>query len=189
MNDEDLTPDEREAFQALARAHDPNDFLEERVVRALRARGLLRSKVIELRWSPAWAIAAAASVIAIFMTGFTVGHMIESRQTTEILTALRQHDAAQAAAMVERTGTAYVQALAALADAQNTPGASGASPGSRQNQAVQAGRQTAVNMLRAAANEVVRLAPEEPLAAHLIQGLDRAAKGDSTAASSQVVWF
>ena len=41
MHDDDLSPDERAAFEALPRERDPGRMLEERTVQALRARGLL----------------------------------------------------------------------------------------------------------------------------------------------------
>ena len=42
MHDDELTPDERTRMRALPRELDPDDSLEERTVRALRAEGLLR---------------------------------------------------------------------------------------------------------------------------------------------------
>ena len=51
MTDENLAPAEREALEALPREQTPSPFLEERIVRALRDRGVLRStkrRAIEL---------------------------------------------------------------------------------------------------------------------------------------------
>jgi len=53
MTDQDLTPSERRALGKLPRDRMPSDFLEERIARALRERGLLctqRRRAME--WSP-----------------------------------------------------------------------------------------------------------------------------------------
>jgi hypothetical protein len=188
MHDEDLTREEHDALRSLPREREPSELLEERTVRALRARGLLqprrraghalRARALE----PAWITAAAAAVVAVFATGFAVGQWLESRQTRDVLIALRRHDAVQATAMVERAGSAYIEALtnlANVADSSRTP-------------AVAQGRQAAVDILHAAASQLVRLEPDDPLAAKILQGLDRVTVRDSTdlsAADRRLVWF
>jgi major membrane immunogen (membrane-anchored lipoprotein) len=100
---------------------------------------------------------------------------------------MRKQDAAQAAAMVQQTGSAYVSALAALADAVRDPKAAHGTE-------VASAREVATNSLHAAASELVRLAPEEPLAAQILRGLDQAARGDSVAGRGateqrKVAWY
>jgi hypothetical protein len=67
----DLSPEERQAFAALPRQAPGNDLLEERIVRTLESRGLLRRAAARRRL-PAWAIAAAACVL-FFAGGFALG--------------------------------------------------------------------------------------------------------------------
>lgn len=71
MHDEELSPDEREALRALPRAAQPGDLLEERTVRALADRGLLRAG---RRIPPTlvWCGAAAACAL-FFVVGFNAG--------------------------------------------------------------------------------------------------------------------
>ena len=188
MHDDELTPDERDAFDALPRERRPSDLLEERTVRALRARGLLgRGARVRPFFSPAWATAAAAAAVAVFVSGFAVGQYLESRNTQQVMLTMHKQDAEQAAAMVQRAGSAYVAALSALADQADTTRTLGGGGGARA-QEVAEGREVAVNILHAAANQLVRIAPEEPLTAKILQGLDRAA-GKDTTAGAQVVWF
>ena len=192
MHDDDLTREERAALDALPRERDPGPLLEERTVRALRARGLLgrgRRIAVAPVFSPAWASAAAAAAVALFVTGFAVGNWIQSRRTEQILVSMHERDAAHTAALVQRTGSAYVAALAALADAADSSRVRG-----RTGRDLAQGREVAVNILHAAANQLVRIAPEEPLAARILQGLDRAADRaavrDSVPGSEQqVIWF
>jgi len=183
-DDLDLTADEREALRALPRERDPGELLEERTVRALRARGLIRSSgPPRFAISPAWASAAAAAV-ALFLGGFAFGQWVESRQTREAFIAMHRQDAAEAAASVQRAGSAYISALATLANAVQ----SGA--GSKD---VAQGREVALNTLHAAANQMVRIAPEEPVATRILQGLERARGADSSkvaaAEPQRLIWF
>ena len=78
MNDDELTPSEKKAFASLPKERVPSAFLEERLVRALRRRGVLRSsarKSIEITGPKiAGAVAACmAFVICGFALGFFAG--------------------------------------------------------------------------------------------------------------------
>jgi len=118
MHDDDLSPDELAALRALPRERDPGDLLEHRTVRALRARNLLRQPERRgIVLSPAWLTAAAAVLLAVFTGGFAIGQWLEARQNDQTMIAMREHDAAQAAAMVQQTGSAYLAALSAFAEA------------------------------------------------------------------------
>jgi hypothetical protein len=96
-----------------------------------------------------------------------------------------KNDAAAAAAQVQQTGTAYVQALEALVAAarQNPNSGQGASEA----------REVALTALHEAANEVVRLAPNDPVVAKILQGIEQerhqsqARNGRSS--NRQIVWF
>jgi hypothetical protein len=184
MHEEDLTPEERAALESLPRERPPDRALEERVVRALRAQGLLeRPAVLRIALPPlGWLTAAAASVM-IFAGGFALGSWLESRHTTQVVLDMHQRDAAEAAAMVQRTGSAYVSALSTLASfAERT-----------RPQEMAPAREAAVNALHAAANQMVRLVPEDPVAVNILHGMARAARGDSLEAAAseprRVVWF
>jgi hypothetical protein len=83
--------------------------------------------------------------------------------------------------MVQQTGTAYVEALGKLATLADT-----AQPA----QAAQA-REVAVRGLRAAAGELVRIAPDDPVASGILAGYDRsrATPRQDSAVQRKVVWF
>lgn len=191
MHDDELTPDERERMLSLRRELDPDDSLEERTVRALRAHGLLHpapSRVIRFPLSPAWVGLAAAACMALFIGGFAMGSWLEARHTTQVVTAMHEQDATRAAALVQQTGSAYVSAMAALASA--TEGARTGSPGTTDvSNDIAQGREVAVNALHAAANQLVRIAPEDPLAVRILSGMNRVAQGDTASTSDRLVWF
>ena len=87
-----------------------------------------------------------------------------------------------AAAEVQRAGSAYVNALSSLAAV-----AANADP--KNTHAVQQGREVAVNALTAAADQLVRLAPNDPLSARILQAMDEEARRDTTSAQSRLAWF
>lgn len=187
MHPDDLTDRERREFDALPRETRPPDALEQRVMAALREEGLLRRPApLRLPIAPAWIGAAVAASLVLFVGGFALGGWMESRHTADVLVKLHERDtqtAAAAAAAVQRTGSAYVAALTALAAFADTSHAGTPS--------VVQGREVAANALHAAASQMVRLAPEDPLAVRILQGLDRAARRDTSASKdgSLTVWF
>jgi hypothetical protein len=71
--DDELSPREREAFDALSRDAAPPEFLEERVVNQLKTTGLIRSAKI-WRHRPGIRIGSAlAASVAVFVLGAVVG--------------------------------------------------------------------------------------------------------------------
>lgn len=175
-NDE-LTPQERADFAALPRERQPRRLLEEHTVKALRARGWLQRH----RMRDGWLAAAAAAALALFAGGLAVGQRMATRDVASSLLAAQEQTAMQAAQMVQRTGTAYVTALAALAQLADT-----ADEG-----AVRQGREAAQAALYAAAAELVALAPDDPLAIHirrLLAGMSPPADTGGVEARN-VVWF
>ena len=144
-----LTPDERAALDALPREGAPSRLLEERVVRALRHRGVLRHRGP----APAWLAAGLAASLALFAGGFAAGQWTTSRRVTDSFLAAQETTARQAAEAVQRTGTAYIGALAALARHADSG-----------NGAVRQGQEAAWAALSAAAAELADLDPSDPVA-------------------------
>jgi hypothetical protein len=172
-DDWELTP----LVDALPREGEPGDLLEERTVRALRAAGLIgRRRAI----SRPWIAGAAAAAIALFASGVAIGQWIGSRNVADMLSAQRNADLQQTAAVVERTGSAYVQALSTLAESQQ----------SRTSTDALYARETALATLHQAANQMVRLAPNDPVTASILQGLDQAKpRPPERRKERRVIWF
>ncbi|MDP2471239.1 MAG: hypothetical protein Q8W46_10250 [Candidatus Palauibacterales bacterium] len=172
----ELTAAEREALDALPREREPGRLLEERTVRTLRDEGLLASgpgrRVESASDSgmstrrPWWRSAAAiAAGIALFAGGLSVGQVLGARQTADALQTVFVGRDARLASEVQRTGSDYVAALAALSEVDfQQPADSG--------QALE----VALTALWAAANEIVRLAPDDPLTARILQGFEARAR-------------
>jgi hypothetical protein len=160
----------------------PSALLEERTVRELRKRGLLRRQ----RTLPAsWLAGSVAASIALFATGVAVGQWLGTRNTISTVAEIAsQTSPAAAAAQVQETGTAYVQALEALVNSANQTQGQPSDPQARE---------VALTALHAAANEVVRLAPNDPVAAKILQGIEQARRQadppTERQASRQIVWF
>jgi hypothetical protein len=160
----------------------PSPLLEERTVHALRKKGLLR----KARSFPAvWLAGSIAASLALFATGVVVGQYLGTRNTVQAIAQIQNGDAAAAAARVQQTGTAYVHAMTALVNAaqQNQ---------SRGQDASQA-REVALTALHEAANEVVRLAPNDPVVAKILQGIEQQRQQTqprtARSADRQIVWF
>lgn len=185
FRDDDLSAEERALFAALPREREPGQLLEERTVRALRARGLVDAPAAAVRPAipRAWWAAGLAASLALFTGGVSVGQWVGAARAEAALEAERARNAAQASHLVAQTGQAYVTALAAFARMADTASA---------GQAAQ-GRAAAKEMLRAAATEVVRIAPDDPVATGILAGFDRARVGERTPADTgstrKLVWF
>lgn len=173
---------ERVEFAALPRERDPGRLLEERTVKALRRERLI-GRPLRQRWyrrAPLVAAGLAASV-ALFVSGLAVGQWLGTRTVADSMAAANSQTAMQAAAAVQRAGSAYVLALVALtqmADTTDSP-------------AVMQGREAAVNSLHAAVRELVLLAPDDPMAVLLRQESERLQVGGGGQGTQvqNVVWF
>jgi hypothetical protein len=171
---DELTPDLRAELAAVPRNREPGRLLEERTVHALRERGRLRRPRPVAAW---WAAAAA---VALFAAGFATGQRSSSLDIATRFAEVQQASAMRAAEQVQRTGSAYVAALAELARLDV-----GADEG-----AVLQGREAARAALRAAASELAALTPGDPVAAQMLWLLPAGGPAaDSTAASKTVFWF
>jgi len=138
---------------SLPRELSPGRLLEERTVRALRARRLLSSRPISRNLM----VAAAAAALALFASGFGVGQWAATRAVRDAVEAERDVTAMQVAQSVQRTGSAYVMALATLA----------ALADSAPENAMDQGREAAKSALYAAAGELASLVPDDPVAVQI----------------------
>jgi hypothetical protein len=173
----ELTPKEQAELAALPRERTAGRLLEERTVKALRARGLLRERHRPL----SWLVAGMAASVALFVGGFAAGQWTATREVTTSFAAAHEQTAMRAAQAVQQTGSAYVAALMALARYSD----------STKNPGVAEGREAAVAALYAAASELARLAPDSPIAraiASVLADADPQLRGDQTRARN-VVWF
>ncbi|MEP7325483.1 MAG: hypothetical protein ABI836_06005 [Gemmatimonadota bacterium] len=179
-HEDELTQVEREALARMPRELEPSRLLEERTIKALRGEGLLTPSRWSRRPVPRLFVAAAAGLL-LYLGGLATGQWLAARQTADALTALQQNNALQAAALVQRTGSAYAEAIAALSRV----------PATADSQYVIQGREVALSALIAAANQIVKLNPDDHAAVRILQALDRE-HGDSTASprgTRRVVWF
>ncbi len=160
----------------------PSGLLEERTVRELRKRGFLRRP---RSFPVSWMVGSVAASVALFATGLAVGQWMGTRNTINTVAEIASVGTpAAAAAQVQQTGTAYVQALEALVNSANQ---------TQEEQPSAQAREVALTVLHAAANEVVRLAPNDPVAAKILQGIEQSRRQaqplDERDAGRKIVWF
>ena len=183
--EDELSAAERRAFEALPREVAPPESLEERTVAALRQHGQLPIPIVTARRQDArtprtnyWIAAAAA--VAVFGSGLSVGQYVGFRSATRMVEISSRTSVAEAAAHVRRTGDLYVAALASLGNLRDTTDVQGRD----------LARKFAVAALGAAAEEVAHIAPDDPLAAAVLRGLNqRNHQQDPSAPSRTVVWY
>ena len=183
---DELTTGERRAFAALPRELPPSASLEERTVAALRQHGQLPIPLQTHRRADAqthrvwWISGAVAAALAIFASGMAVGQYLGMSGAVNLAQLTARSSAAEAAAHVRRTGDLYVAALASLNNLRDSSDTRG------REQA----RQFALAALGAAAEEVAHIAPDDPLAAAVLRGLNQRSREQQPPASSRtVVWY
>jgi hypothetical protein len=186
QNDNNLSPAERRAFEHLPRESMPPRHLEDRVVAALRERGVLPTPITVARRGRGsqmklWIPVAAAAAVAVFMSGLAVGQMIGTNRTMDL--ALRVGDshntAVEAAARLQQAGSSYVAALAALSQTTDST-----HPALRDSV-----RTVAIRVLGQAAEEMALIAPDDPLAAAVLRGMNQRQRTSDPAPSRSVVWY
>lgn len=179
-----LTPAEREALDSLPREREPSRMLEERTLNTLRDEGLLRpARGINPHGPFGWAAAGVAAALALFASGVVVGQWLGARSTAQAIVAVEESNAREVAALVQQTGSQYAAALAAL-----TQVPSSAADSSWMAQ----GREVALTALYTVADQMVQVAPDDPLVARILQALERDESSSEEVSGTpvrQVVWF
>ena len=183
---EELSGAEQRAFAALSRERPPSPELEERTVAMLRRQGLFPTPITAARphvVAPAhrvwWISGAVAAALAVFASGLAVGQYLGARNAALVVTASNQ-SAAQLASHMQRAGALYKTALVALSQMPDS-----ANPAARDSV-----RRVALTVLGEAAQEVALFAPDDPLAAAVLRGLNQRSRNDQPIAPSRsVVWY
>jgi hypothetical protein len=182
MDRDELTPAEKEAFEMLPTERKPSRILEERTVRALKDRRVIRSTPFFTASRVPWIAAGIAAALALFVSGVAVGQWTGSRQTANALAQVYNSPADMAAARVQSTGSEHRQALAAMVDAT----------GSAELEDMRRAREVALAALWAAATEILRLDPADPATLRILQELERGGRGAEAGSGEEttnVVWF
>lgn len=180
---DELTTGERRAFAALPRELAPPADLEERAVALLRRAGQLPTPITlaSRRGSQTkhwWIVGAVAASLALFASGLAVGQYVGMRQSLTFVTNVR--NASEANDRLARSGNNYVAALASFASLRDTTDMPGR----------ERAKETAVRVLGAAAQEIANLAPDDPLAAAVLRGLNERARTKAPEAPSRsVIWY
>jgi len=184
MHDDELTPSEKEAMEALPRERMPNASLEDRVVEALRGRGLLKPqqrRVVDVTGLRV-ALAVAASV-ALLVGGIAIGRWTGPGQTAVVDAELVVADDESPAAALQQAGSAF---LAALDDFVSQPEAPS-------NDEMRQGTEVALKTLYTATDRVTTLVPRDRLADLLSQVLATRSlvprERLSTKGERHVIWF
>lgn len=171
-NDDDLTPAEEARFRELPRIAPVDDLAEERTVRALRAEGLLRPLPETLpvqRRRPLWIPLQLAAGLALFVTGVAYGRRAAPDAPDQAPPSVTLRSASPAEE-VQRTGSAYVEALARL----------GTTPAAHDTLIATTEAEVATVTLRAAAMQVARFEIDSAMAKRITLRLQPA---------PPVVWF
>jgi hypothetical protein len=178
MNDDELTPSEKEAMAALPRERAPSPFLEERVVRALRNRGVLEAR--KRRFVEVTALRTAGAVAAclvILIGGIALGRWSSSLQIVDAESVPFAANEVSVAASLQRAGTAYVLALESLASLSDPA----------RDQEMRQGCEIALVTLYTAADEMAKIVPREHLARQLLRAIE--ANGEAGADGTRMISF
>jgi hypothetical protein len=204
MDQNELTPEEKMAFQRLPKEAEPSRILEERIVRSLRQEGILTPKTQEAgsaggggraaRWFKPWmAVASAAASLVLFGSGVVLGQWMGSQSTAQAFIQVREQDAAHLALRIQEAGSAYVSALAALSELHGPGQRSGAAGdlASLADVDLDQGREVALGALYGAANELARMSPEDADVLRILEIMEERRARDEGRGGTQrnVVWF
>ena len=185
MSNDDLTPREKEALEKLPKERMPSADLEERLVKSLRAEGVLkrsRRPVVELTLPRA--LAAVAASLLLVIGGFALGRWSEPQQTQiEDTTNVESSDISVAASL-QRAGSAYVLALENFTAMPE---------GTADEDELRQGREVAIKTLSTATDKVAKFVPKRYLAGQLLDvisaGGGTASQDTTNTGDPNVFWF
>ena len=172
-NDPDLAASERRLFAALPREMAGEPHTEDDLVRALRAQGFFRPRAVTAR-SPLFLVAAAVTLMVVAVGGALVGGRLATRASLEAMIARDDLSIADRILVLQRAGSAYVQAAHAYADAT----------AQTDSTAVEVAQQ----VLRGAAHAVVRSRLDAGVAARLTAVLHDSL-AQPTTHQARIIWY
>lgn len=185
MSNDELTPYEKQLLEKLPKERMPGAGLEDGVVKALRARGLLRRdrRPAMVRTFPR-ALAAAAACLLLVAGGFALGRWTGAETPTFDDTTVVKSRELSLAVSLQRAGSQYVQAL------ENFTAMSDSTANADE---MRQGREVAIKTLYTAADKVSRIVPRQYLAGQLIEVMnlqDGAREPKQQNINNQnVIWF
>ncbi|UCH85389.1 MAG: hypothetical protein JSW50_06800 [Candidatus Latescibacterota bacterium] len=163
MTNDELTPQEKKALESLPKERVPSAFLEERVVRRLRKRGVLQSS--GSRWIQVTGFrigAVVAACLAFVICGFALGFWANAQRGGYADLAVTGENGAPVALSVQQAGTAYILAL------ENLARQSGTAPAGQ----VEQGREVALATLYTAADQMAQIIPRDLLSKCIVNAIE-----------------
>ena len=157
--EDDLNQRLEEPYRDLPRELDPGSAVEERIVRALRSEGLLR-ETSRASGRNTWLLQAAAALV-LFAGGLAAGEYHGAHRTEQRFVAAVEQEPHDPAVLVQRAGTAYVDALARLAETSAAGNSAKAAEG----------REAALSAFRSAVEEFRQAAPDDPFSSRLLDAM------------------
>ena len=180
LPEDELTPEERAALDALPRERTPPRAVEQWLLATLHDRHILRPagrSMTPLKW-----IGALAAGVLLFASGMSAGEVLHSRADARAGRLLSLEDSRRLAAAVQRTGSEYVAAVARLRESIEA--------GASADQ-LAPGREAALAALEAAARELLSIAPEAGRAADIVTDAETVvpASENDPVRRRRVIWF
>jgi hypothetical protein len=178
-----LSPELRDALDALPKEREPSAELEEWTVSALKRRGLIAPRWGEGQHRPVWmSWVGVAAALVIFAVGTALGHRLGSTSAVVVLAPSPDGNPRETAAYVQRTGSAHAAAIRELAAAVQ----------SAEPRDVALARDVSLAALRASLEALTQLDPSDPTPALLlaaVQPVEDASAIRGPADEPWVVWF
>ncbi len=164
----ELSPEFREALEALPRGRAPSPGLEDRMAQALRRRGLIRADHRTAGRRPVWtAVLQLAAALVILAGGVVLGHWLGSRPTSPEVVPVAASSTWELAAVAQHTGSMHAAALRDLANRV----------ASAQPEEIELAREVALASLRAALLQVALLDLSDPTPIRLLTELEATGTG------------
>ena len=160
---------ERAWMDALPRMSAPDPAAEDRIVARLREEGLLRRR--RPTAASAWRLAAA---VALFVAGGMTGAHLATRNTLEAMLARQNLSASERILLMQRAGSAYVQATERLAGVAHSDATVS---------------EVATQTLIGAAQAVARAQVGADVAPRLVSVLEPRAIEPGTSRSADIIWY